>query len=125
MLSEVEQLTSRTCALLKLEIVEPTLTQWTAAAQQRGGLSLEDRLCLLLAQARGATCLTNDRRLRAECESLRVPVMWGLEPLVFLVNAGHVSAKSAAAAVRKMHAMNPLITQSIVDDFDRKIGWER
>ncbi len=122
-LEEVEQLTRRTCASLKLEIVEPTIAQLTEAAQQQGGLSFEDRVCLILARTRGATCLTNDRRLRKECESLGIMVLWGLEPLVYLVSARKVSAESAVIAVRKMQAKNPLITQEILGSFYQKIGW--
>ena len=121
-LEEVEQLTPRLCKQLKIEVVEPSLTQLMAAAQQRGGLSLEDRLCLLLAKERRAACGTNDRRMRRECEVEGIPVLWGLEPLIQLVTDGHVTAKSARIVVERMRIANPrFITQKIVDDFSAKI----
>ncbi len=121
---EVEQLTRGVCASLELDIIEPTRRQREWAANQLRKLSFGDHLCARIAQEIGATCLTNDGGLRNECRRLGVQAMWGLEPLIYLVNSGHVSGKSAMRAIRKMQEKNRFITQDIVEDFSRRIRWE-
>lgn len=122
-LAEVEQLSRRRCQALKLNVVDPTVEQLETAAAKRGGLSVEDWLCFMLAQERGAVCVTNDRRLRAECQAHNVPVMRGLEPLVLLVQAKHVHPRVAIAAVQMMRDQNPLyVTAEIVEDFIAKVA---
>lgn len=122
-LSEVDGLSREDCAELGLELVDPPLTQLIAVAQRRGGgLSLNDRLCLVLAKERQGTCVTNDGRLRAECRTENVPVMWGLEPLVQLVRGGPLAREEAIRAVRQMQRFNPrYITDGIVKGFIEKI----
>lgn len=103
-------------------MVDPTAEQMDTAAARRGGLSVEDWLCFMLAQEQGAVCVTNDRRLRAECQADNVTVMRGLEPLVLLVQAKHVHPRVAVAAVRIMHDHNAhYITAEIVEDFIARI----
>ena len=122
-LDEVDQLSRRHCQALKLNLVDSTAEQMTTAAAKRGGLSVEDWLCLMLAQERGATCVTNDKRLRAECLAQNAPVMRGLEPLGLLAQAKHVHPHVAISAVRTMHEHNPhYITAEVVEDFIAKIG---
>ena len=96
-LEEVDQLSRRRCQALKLNVVDPTAEQMDTAAVRRGGLSVEDWLCFMLAQEQGAVCVTNDRRLRAECQAENVTAMRGLEPLVLLVQAKHVHPRVAVA----------------------------
>lgn len=122
-LAEVDQLSRRSCQALKLTIVDPTVEQMEVAAAKRGGLSVEDWLCFMLAQERGATCVTNDRRLRAECLAQNVLVMRGLEPLLLLVKSKQVHPRVAIAAVQTMHGHNPhYITVELVEDFIAKIA---
>ncbi len=99
---EVEQLTVRHCRSLGIEIIEPTLEQLTAASQGASALSLEDQLCLQMAQERGAFCVTNDGLLRQACTNNAVPVLWGLELLAMLVEQGHTTANIARRAGIKM-----------------------
>jgi len=61
------------CTQLKIEMVEPTSEPLIAASEKRGGLSLEDRLCLMLTKERETVCVTNDRRLRPEYGAEGVP----------------------------------------------------
>jgi hypothetical protein len=120
---EVEQLTRRQCAALKLTIIQPTFAQLTAATQRRGGLSFYDHLGLIITHERSATCVTNDGHLYRECESENIPVMRGLRPLILLVQSADLTMEHAIAAVSKMQSANPrFITQKIVDDFIAQIG---
>ena len=123
-LSEVDGLSREDCAELGLELVDPPLAQLTAVAQRRGGgLSLNDRLCLVLAKERQGACVTNDGRLRAECRTENVPVIWGPEPLVQLVRDGPLTPERAVRAVSQMQRANPrYITVGIVEGFIEKIG---
>src|SRR3990172_755989 len=73
---------------LGVTVVEPDLSIAAAAATRRPGLSFHDHLCLLLARAQGWTCVTNDGRLRRECQAEGIPVCWGLELVTLAVEAG-------------------------------------
>ena len=75
---------------LGLIIMEPALEDAYAAGSQRGPLSFEDPLSLLTAKRHGLLLVTNDRRLRRECEPEGVAVLWGLELLAALHTAGGV-----------------------------------
>ena len=68
-LGEVDQLDESSAASLGLHVVEPSLDLSLDAAARGGALSFEDWVSLLVAKDNGWTCVTNDRRLRAECES--------------------------------------------------------
>jgi len=60
---------------LGLHVVElqfPTLTK-AANASVGSPLRFQDWLCLLTAEEQGWTCVTNDKRLRIECESRCLP----------------------------------------------------
>ena len=78
-LREVKRLDSAACERLGIHVLEPELEELAAAAARRGALSFEDHLCLLVAQARGWTCVTNDGALRRACAAENVAMLWGLE----------------------------------------------
>jgi rRNA-processing protein FCF1 len=119
---EVHELTDHHCRAHRIQLVELSVEVMTAASGDQGGLSLPDRLCLALAKERGAHCVTNDVPLRNQCELENVPVLWGLEPLVTLVQLELVSPRIAQRTVLKMQKSNPhYITRKIVDDFMKKI----
>lgn len=123
---EVDQLTARHCRSLGIEIVEPTLEQLDAASREGGGLSLGDQICLMMAQERGAYCVTNDGLLRQACAISAVPVLWGLELLATLVERGHTTAQIARRTGIKMRAKNPhYITKAILLEFLHRIGFEQ
>ena len=76
-LLEVEQLEESTCGALGLEVVDGTLDQLAEAATGGGRLSYADRVCLILARDHGWTRVTNDGRLRRECETTGIAVLRG------------------------------------------------
>ena len=121
-LAEVRKLPAREAARVGVEVLEPTLTQATEAAQGSGPTSFQDRLCLIVARDKGWACLTNDKALRKACQDAGVRCVWGLEAMVILVRAGHLSAKRAWAAGQRIAASNPYITKDILGRFKEQIG---
>lgn len=96
--------------------VEPTTEQLLAAGSRRGGLSFNDRLCLIIAGVLPALCVTNDRALRRECEAEGLSVRWGLELMIELVAAGQLAVSDAQAVAEEVHENNPLhIHRQILD----------
>jgi predicted nucleic acid-binding protein len=105
-LEEVEQLDAEQCHAIGLTIVEGTLAQITEASQRGGPLSFEDKLCLILARDNGWACLSNDGPLRDACKAQGVSVVWGLEIMLQLVDAGHVSAALVIEVAESIHSFN-------------------
>jgi hypothetical protein len=58
-LDEVDQLDAADCESLELTVVEEPLEILVAASEERGPLSFEDRICLLLARTNQWICITN------------------------------------------------------------------
>lgn len=120
-LDEVEQLDEAQCSTIGLTIVDGTFAQLVEAAQRGGPLSFEDKLCLVLARDHGWACLSNDGPLRNACKAQGVSVVWGLEIMLRLVEADHVSVEKAIEVAESIHAVNPLyITRKIVNAFRRQ-----
>jgi predicted nucleic acid-binding protein len=117
-LDEVDLLDVAACERLDIEVIEPTLEQLLEAGAQRGRLSFEDRLCLVVARDAGMQCVTNDRRLRAACGTASVPVMWSLELLLELVAAGQFPPDQALVIAEELHRISPRhITSDILTEF--------
>ncbi|WP_041463905.1 PIN domain-containing protein [Pelodictyon luteolum] len=107
---------------LGLIIMEPALEDAYAAGSQRGPLSFEDRLSLLTAKRHGLLLVTNDRRLRRECEPEGVAVLWGLELLAALHKAGGMPAMEVVGIAQAIRESNPKhITPKIVERFEEVI----
>lgn len=122
-LDEVEALGHGDLQTLGLDLVLPETEMLIEAAAGQGALSFEDRICLLLAKDRGWTCVTNDTRLRRECESLSIPVLWGLEPLGALVEKKVIESKVALTTALAIQRSNPrFITDEIIRRFKARIG---
>lgn len=120
-LEEVDQLSADDCARLGIDLVDPVLTEHALLAAP-SSLSLQDRLCLLEAQAQGLVCLTNDRALRAACTAAGVEVCWGLELLGALVAHRVLDLTAAIAAGRAMHQVNPRhITSALLERFEARL----
>lgn len=122
-LAEVDGLDESECARLGLHIVEPSLAQATEAATRQGRLSFQDHTCLVLCRDEGWTCVSNDRALRRSCSDAGVPVLWGLELLLQLVEGQHLPAQDAADAAQRIHEANPMfVNQTVLEEFRRKLA---
>lgn len=120
---EVKQLSLDELPDLSIDLAEPDLGQILAARSRRGPLSFQDHLCLILALANTWTCVTNDGKLRRECETQGITTMWGLEPLALLADAKQISREAALDVARKIQESNPrFITDEIIKRFKIRIG---
>jgi hypothetical protein len=104
-----------------LRIVDPELEDLLAAAQIPGGaLSFQDRLCILVAERQGWTCVSNDKPLRQECVARNVPVLWGLEMLALASSS--VALAELEAAAWAIHRKNPrYVPKKLVTTFVAKL----
>ncbi len=87
---------------LGIVVTDAPLEMLFDAANRAKGhpLAMDDWICLLLAKELAATCVTNDRRLRRECEAHGVDIAWGLSLLLDLVDHGALERERALARVR-------------------------
>lgn len=119
---EVQQMSRSDYDALGLRIVSPSNAQYTQAGQPLPGLSFVDRLCFIMARDAGWTCVSNDAPLRKACVSSKVPVLWGLEPMLLLVDGGHLSPDVAVGVAQAIRSANPrYITAAVVEAFERKL----
>lgn len=127
LLDEVDQFTRSDCERLGILIEEPSLDQLLQAAAQRGGpLSFQDRLCIIVAHASGWTCVSNDKSLRRECDRIGVPVLWGLELMVQLVDRGQLTPKQASKTAQAIGSANPrYITKGVLTRFETRVRKRR
>jgi predicted nucleic acid-binding protein len=122
LLGEVKALDESECDRLGLHVFEPEFEQLAAAGRRRPGLSYCDHLCLLVAKEGGWTCVTNDGKLRRECAVEKVPVLWGLEPMIDLVGAGFITVAEARKVALAIQKENPLyITAAVIKKFVQRI----
>jgi rRNA-processing protein FCF1 len=118
-LDEVDQLDRATAEALGIRIVSPDYACLSRAAQlsQRSPLQFQDWVCLLLAEAHHWICVTNDKRLRAECREREVAIVWGLELLLRLVEARALPARDAIELAEAIHRLNKRIPRKVIDAF--------
>lgn len=121
-LDEVDQLGEEACARLGLLIVDGTLAQIMEAGERKSGLSYADWMCLILARDQGWTCVTNDGRLRKACSSEDVPVLWGLQLMKKLVEAGELGADEAVEIAEAMGVTNPWLSGKVIARFRAQMG---
>jgi rRNA-processing protein FCF1 len=122
-LAEVKELDRATAEGLDLRIVQPDFAMLTRAANAaaRSPLRFQDWLCLFLADQEGWTCVTNDKRLRVECESRGVPILWGLQLVLSLVERGAHSKKDAVQFAQAIHSVNRRISRYVIHAFMEKV----
>jgi rRNA-processing protein FCF1 len=122
-LDEVEALDEADCDRLGLRIIDPTLEQLLEAASQRGRLSFEDHVCLIIARDNGWTCVTSDGRLRAACVEVGIEVLWSLDLLVALVRVEALPGDDAITIASELHRLSPrFITDEILAEFEREMS---
>jgi hypothetical protein len=80
---------------------------------------------LVLARDNGWICLSNDGPLREACKAQDVPVVWGLEIMLSLVEGKYLTPAAAIQAAQAIHAVNPMfITAKVLaysSDVDQSI----
>lgn len=106
-LTTVDGLTRRDCASLDIDIVETPTPLLLEAGRERGALSFEDRLNYLTCRDSHWTCVTNDGRLRRECEESGVATRRGLSLLVELARAEVLTTAQAQRKAQALARQNP------------------
>jgi hypothetical protein len=122
-LSEINEIDQSDCLELGIFLVEPELEQVMSASQEKGPLSFQDNICLILAREYGWTCVTNDIPLRRKCELVGVPLIWGIELICILVEAGGLPVEDAKNIILEIQRNNPkYITNNIVENAFQRLG---
>jgi hypothetical protein len=117
---EVDQLDASSARSLGINVIEPELEMLTTAARTRGRISVQDRLCFLLAKENNWTCVSDDGALRRVCAAEGLPLLWGLEMMGLAVEAGVLPGDVGEAVARTIQENNPYITDKIVAAFVAK-----
>lgn len=93
----------------------------SAISLEKKGLSVPDKVVLIMAQRRSWTPITNDNRLRAAMLELGITPKWGLEMLLQLVHEGHVSSEDAIKTAQAIIDCNPRMRSGgLLSDFEQK-----
>lgn len=122
-LDEVCQLNEADCEQLGLIVIEEPLEILSAAAENRGRLSFEDHVCLLLAQKEGWICVSNDKPLHRACSEEKIEVFWGLRLMLELVERNFLDKQTATTTALQIHMTNPRhITLEIIETFNKKLS---
>jgi hypothetical protein len=114
------------CESLGLIVVTEEMDEIEDAVKRRGGgLTVPDCIVLVMAQRRGWTPITNDTRLRAAIVATGItpPPKWGLEMLIDLVVAGHLTGLAAVAIARRIIDSNKHMQKNaaLFKDFETKV----
>jgi len=121
-LQKVRHVTETEAKRLKLVVETPDLKLAVAASQARSQLSYDDHETLLLAAQNDWKCITNDNALRAECDKEGVDLLWGLEPMKFLVRSNSLPLNKALKVAKMIQISNPdYITDSILRRFEEQL----
>lgn len=84
---------------------------------------LKTSFARVLARDHGWSCLSNDGPLREACKAQGVPVVWGLEIMLALVEGQHLSAADATQVAHAIHSVNPMfITAKVLAAFQKKVA---
>lgn len=105
--------------------VEYAILSSAAQASANSPLEFEDWVSLLVAKDAGWTCVTNDKRMRTECEAHGVTVLWGLQLLLRLIQHRKMTTAKAIEAAEAIVAINRRIPASVLAAFKRKAKGER
>ncbi len=123
-LDEVNNFDESDCLKYGIKVIEPSFEQLEKAVAKRNenkSLSLMDLICLVLAKENDWVCITNDKRLRRECQNEGVEIYWDLEMLIKLVEKKELLKKEAKEIAYNMHKNNFQLTKVILERFNKKI----
>jgi len=123
---EIEQLSTDEARRYGIHLLEPELEQIEEAGLMAGRASFYDYLLMITARDNGFTCITNDKVLRRLCSDNDITVIWGLEPMIALVQKRKLSRGRALKVALQIEEINPLyITEEIISRFKKRISLDR
>ena len=114
---EVSQLKKIDPTSIGITLVETPYSVLAESKDRSSSISLQDFVCLRIAEERGWVCATNDKALRRECGRQAVSVLWGLEMMLYLVQEGVLKPEKAKDTAWAIHQCNKTITKKVVDTF--------
>lgn len=115
--AEVSQLQAIDPASIGLTIVETPYSVLAETKDRSSSISMQDFVCVRIAEERGWVCATNDKALRRECGRRAVSILWGLEMMLYLVQKGVFKPEQAKDTAWAIHQCNKTITEKVVDTF--------
>jgi rRNA-processing protein FCF1 len=123
-LDEVNELDVERAEALGIVVVTPELAMASEAAMAavKSPLRFADWLCLLMAKEKSWICVTNDKRLRAECESRAVVALWGFQLLHQLVECHAMGPAEALKAAEAICNINRRISPAVLAAFAEKLA---
>lgn len=81
---------------LGIEVHTESLEQLASARDHNAeSLSFVDRVCLFVAKDLQVPCITNDVALRTACSTIGVPVLWGFDLMLTMVERQMLEVKDA------------------------------
>ncbi len=111
------------CENLGLIVVIEEMDELQAAiALTTKGLSVPDKVVMIMARKRSWIPITNDTRLRAAIAAYGGPApKWGLELMLELIAGGHLTSASAIATARAIVEANPQMrtNSELIKRFER------
>lgn len=119
---EVSQLKVINPVSIGLTIIETPYSVLAESKDRSSSISMQDFVCMRIAEERGWVCATNDKALRRECGKREVSVLWGLEMMLYLVKNGALKPKIATDTAWAIHRCNKMITEKLVDLFIDRIN---
>jgi rRNA-processing protein FCF1 len=120
--AEVSQLQAIDSASIGLTIVETPYSVLVESKERSSSISMQDFVCLRIAEERGWVCATNDKALRRECGKRAVSVIWGLEMMLYLVQEGVLKPEKAKDTAWAIHRSNKTITEKVVNSFVEEVN---
>jgi rRNA-processing protein FCF1 len=119
---EVSQLQAIDPASIGLTIVETPYHVLAETKDRSSTISLQDFVCVRIAEERGWVCATNDKALRRECGRRAFSNLWGLEMMLHLVQEGVLKPEKAKDTAWAIHRCNNRITEKIVNSFVEEVN---
>jgi rRNA-processing protein FCF1 len=120
--NEVDDLCRSSCRKNGIEIIETEISILAEAGRRVNALSFQDNIVLLTSRAEQYICITNDKRLRTECEALGVKCIWGLEILLELVRKQVISKQIAKNYFEKLAKVNNRLNAKIRENFEKALS---
>lgn len=109
---------------LALSIVDAEYNEYQDALLiESKALSIQDKLCISVAKKREMVCITKDFRMKKECESQNIQVLWSLQFLLKLCSNGIIDTTTARQWGREMQQLpNSRIPAKALDEFLSKLA---
>jgi rRNA-processing protein FCF1 len=120
-LQEVDELNRHEAEALGITVIDSDMQTIENAFGVTNGLSYQDNLCLLTASRENYICVTNDKRLKRECQDKGIRSLWGPELLLFLFQEKRITQKQARQLMAEIASINNRVTKTIIQEFEKQL----